>query len=54
MAKIFYDKNLNIDTPTIILKKRDFTNIGSLITSEIKYKNNFASANELSFKVYKI
>ena len=53
MAKIFYDKNLNIDTPTIILKKRDFTNIGSLIASEIKYKNNFASANELSFKVYK-
>lgn len=53
MAKIFYDKSLNIDTPTIILKKRDFTNIGKIVASEIKYKDNFASANELSFKIYK-
>ena len=53
MAKIFYNNNLNIDTPTIILKKKDFSNIGKVIASEIKYKNNFASANELSFKVYK-
>lgn len=53
VAKSFLDKNLNIDTPTLILKRRDLTNIGNLIASEIKYKDNFASANELSFKVYK-
>ena len=53
VAKSFLDKNLNIDTPTLILKRRDLTNIGNLIVSEIKYKDSFASANELSFKVYK-
>lgn len=53
MAKIIYNKNLKIDTPTLLLKKRDFTNIGAVTASEITYKNYFNSPNELSFKVYK-
>lgn len=53
MAKIIYNQNLKIDTPTLLLKKRDFTNIGAITASEITYKNYFNSPNELSFKVYK-
>lgn len=53
MAKIIYDKNIEIAAPTLLLKKRDFTTLGTLTASEISYKNNFNSCNELSFKVYK-
>lgn len=53
MAKLIYNKNLIIDTPTLLLKKRDFTNIGAVTASDITYKNYFNSPNELSFKVYK-
>lgn len=44
---------MQIDTPTLLLKRRDLSNIGALTASEIVYKNNFNSANELSFKVGK-
>ena len=53
MAKIIYNQNLQIDTPTLLLKRRDFSNIGALTATEIVYKNHFNSANELSFKVSK-
>lgn len=53
MANIIYNQNLQIDTPTLLLKRRDLSNIGALTATEIIYKNNFNSANELSFKVSK-
>lgn len=53
MAKIIYNQNLQIDTPTLLLKRRDLSNIGALTATEIVYKNHFNSANELSFKVSK-
>lgn len=53
MANIIYNQNLHINTPTLLLKGRDFSNIGAVTASGIVYKNNFNSANELSFKVYK-
>lgn len=53
MANIIYNQNLHTNTPTLLLKGRDFSNIGAITASEIIYKNNFNSANELSFKVYK-
>ena len=42
-----------VETPTLLLKRKDFSNIGAIPASEISYKNNFNSYNELSFKVYK-
>lgn len=54
MAKIRFNNDLKIDTPVIILKRRDYTNIDSIKDAcEIVYKDNYNSPNELSFKVYK-
>lgn len=43
----------NIEIPTLLLKRKDFTNLGILSATGIRYKNNFNSPNELSFTVYK-
>ena len=53
MAKAIYDKNLNVEIPTIVIKRRDFKNIGAIKVSDMIYKNNFNAPNELSFTVYK-
>lgn len=53
MAANIYDGNLNIEIPTLVIKKRDYENIGAFKASGIEYTNNFNSANELSFVVHK-
>lgn len=53
MANIIYNQNLHTEIPTLLLKGRDFATIGAITASRIVYKNNFNSANELSFNVYK-
>lgn len=53
MARLLYDKNMIVETPTLLLKRKDFSNIGSILAYEIIYKKNFNSYNELSFKIYK-
>ena len=53
MANIIYNQNLHTEIPTLLLKGRDFATIGAITASGIVYKNNFNSANELSFNVYK-
>lgn len=53
MAANIYDGNLNIEIPTLVIKKKDYENIGAFKASDIEYTNNFNSANELSFTVHK-
>ena len=53
MKKNIYDRNLKLNTPTLLIKRKDYVNIGAIKASDIIYKNNFNSPNELSFTVHK-
>lgn len=54
MAKILFDKQNLVETPTLVLQNRNFDTIGMIgNASALTYKENFNSANELSFTVYK-
>lgn len=52
MNKHIYDENLKIAVPTLLIERKDHTAIGAVKASDIIYKNNFNSPNELSFTVY--
>ncbi|MBD5136043.1 MAG: tail fiber domain-containing protein [Lachnospiraceae bacterium] len=54
MAKITFDKQHNVDVPTLLLQNRNFDTLGKINdVFSLEYKENFNSANELSFTVYK-
>ncbi|MDE6231956.1 MAG: hypothetical protein K2M60_01215, partial [Lachnospiraceae bacterium] len=54
MAKIKFDKQHNVDVPTLLLQNRNFDTLGKINdVFSLEYKENFNSANELSFTVYK-
>lgn len=54
MAKIKFDKLGKVKIPTLILQNKNFENIGNIVNaSDLTYKENMNSANELSFTVYK-
>ena len=51
---VLLNKQNEVDTPTLLLQNRSFETITNLTNvSDIVYKNNFNSANEISFDVYK-
>lgn len=53
MAKIVFDKNHNVDMPTLLLQNRDFDTIGIFSNiSNFIYSENFNSSNEISFTTY--
>lgn len=53
MAKHIFHKNCGVDIPTLILQRRDFSNIGIIrAASNIEYKETLNSPT-LSFTVYK-
>lgn len=54
MAKIEFDENNIVTIPTLILQNRNFDSIGSIPSVfDLTYKENFNSANEISFTIYK-
>ncbi len=54
MAKIEFDENNIVTIPTLILQNRNFDPIGSIPNAfDLTYKENFNSANEISFTIYK-
>ena len=54
MAKIEFDENNIVTIPTLILQNRNFDSIGSIPNAfDLTYKENFNSANEISFTIYK-
>lgn len=54
MAKITFDKQHNVDVPTLLLQNRNFDTLGKINGAcSLEYKENFNSADELSFTVYK-
>ena len=50
---ITFDRNLNIEIPTLVVKKRDYENLGAFWSSDLKYADHFNSANELSFTAHR-
>ncbi len=52
MAEKIYKNNLNIKIPTIIIKRRNYENIGSVKAYGLTYTKHFNSPNELSFTVH--
>ena len=53
MAKIVFDKNHNVDMPTLLLQNRNFDTIGFFSNiSNFTYSENFNSSNEISFTTY--
>lgn len=53
MAKIVFDKNHNVDMPTLLLQNRNFETIGIFSNiSNFTYSENFNSSNEISFTTY--
>lgn len=57
MAKIHYNKQNQVDMPALRIQNKNFDTLGNgninKYVSEFTYKQNFNSANEASFKVYK-
>lgn len=54
MAKILIDKNRQLITPTLLLKRRNLETIGIIPNvSNVNLVVNFSSADEISFEVYK-
>lgn len=54
MAKIILDKNGMVDMPTLILQNRNFDTLGRIVNiHDFTFKENFNSANEVSFVNYK-
>lgn len=54
MAKNIFNENYGVDTPTLLLQNRNFETIGSINNVfGFTYKENYNSANELSFSIYK-
>lgn len=54
MAKITFDKQHNVDVPTLLLQNRNFDTLGKINGAcSLEYKENFNSADELSFTIYK-
>lgn len=56
MAKILFNSQGLIETPTLLLQHKNFETIGNggiTNVSGLTYKNNFNDANEVSFKIHK-
>lgn len=56
MAKVLFNSQGIIETPTLLLQHKNFEVIGNggiTNVSGLTYKNNFNDANELSFKIHK-
>lgn len=53
MAKKIFNENLGVDTPVLVLERRDFFKLGNIVNvSDIEYKSTL-NTFELSFTVYK-
>lgn len=56
MAKVLFNTQNIIETPTLLLQHKNFETIGNggiTNVSGLTYKNNFNDANEISFKIHK-
>ena len=56
MAKVLFNSQGLIETPTLLLQHKNFGTIGNggvTNVSGLTYKNNFNDANEVSFKIHK-
>lgn len=56
MAKVLFNSQGIIETPTLLLQHKNFETIGNggvTNVSGFTYKNNFNDANEVSFKIHK-
>lgn len=56
MAKVLFNSQGLIETPTLLLQHKNFDTIGNggvTNVSDLTYKNNFNDANEVSFKIHK-
>lgn len=54
MSRISFDKQHNIEVPTLLLQNRNFDTIGRIAhASSLTYREHFNSADELSFTVCK-
>lgn len=56
MAKVLFNSQGLIETPTLLLQHKNFETIGNggiTNVSGLTYKNNFNDANEVSFKIHK-
>lgn len=52
MSKELYQNNFIVEIPTVVIKHRNYDNIGSVTVTDMVYTNNFNSPNELSFTVH--
>lgn len=56
MAKVLFNSQGIIETPTLLLQHKNFETIGNGVVTNVSgltYKNNFNDANEVSFKIHK-
>lgn len=54
MSKKIFHESYGVDVPTLLLQNRNFETIGSIgHVHGLTYKDNYNSANELSFSIYK-
>lgn len=56
MAKVLFNSQGLIETPTLLLQHKNFETIGNggiTNVSGLTYKNNFNDSNEISFKIHK-
>lgn len=56
MAKVLFNSQGIIETPTLLLQHKNFETIGNGVVTNVSgltYKSNFNDANEVSFKIHK-
>lgn len=52
MAKMKFDKQYNVEIPTLLLQNKNFDTYGNIVNfTDLTYTENFNSANELSFRI---
>ncbi len=52
MPETIYKNDQTIEMPTVVIKHRNYDNIGSVSVTDMVYTNHFNSPNELSFTVH--
>ena len=53
MPRMIYNHNLEMEPPTILLKRKDFTTLGALPATAIRYRDTFNSCREMTFQVHR-
>ena len=53
MSKLLFNKEDKIDDFTFIIERKDYSKLGVVIGSQVRFRSNFNGPDEVSFRVFK-